>query len=70
MLVLHHPKYLIQGGLRYLSIQGLPKSGGCHFESPHIKDFNILGSMLGSLILGHYHIEFVQDFEHQRYQPT
>ena len=32
------------------------QNSGYHFEGPCNKDYSILGSVLGSLILGSYHI--------------
>ena len=49
MLVLHHPKYLIQGGLRYLSIQGFPKSGGAILGVPMLRTLIFWGLCWGPL---------------------
>ena len=37
-------------------IWGCPKIRGTLFEGPHTKDYSILGSILGSPVLGDYHI--------------
>ena len=36
------------------------------FEGPYNKDYSILGSILGSFILGNYHIANAQGFQHMR----
>ena len=35
---------------------GFPKLRGTLFGGPHNKDYSILGSILGSTILGNYHL--------------
>ena len=35
---------------------GFPEIRGTFFGGPHNRDYSILGSILGSLILGNYHI--------------
>ena len=41
---------------------GFPKIIGTLFGGPYNKDYNILGSILGTLILGNYHVKFMEDF--------
>ena len=38
---------------------GVSQNHGYLFGGPHNKDYSILGSILGPLILGNYHIELV-----------
>ena len=41
---------------------GVSQNWGCLVGSPHKKDYSILGSTLGSLILGNYHMGIVIKF--------
>ena len=54
----------------YKGYMGVSQNQGYHFGGPNNKDYNILGSILGSLYLGNYHIKRFDLNFCQRAGPT